>query len=89
MSESVLSVAQEQCLNPSYRSLSRGHAVGLTFVKLEAKNRLDLNAYSPRKSPRPKVPISLDFASRKANTCMVRAVLRKKSTNPAEFCMHY
>ena len=23
----------------------RGHEVGLTFVKLEAKNRLDLNAY--------------------------------------------
>ena len=24
-----------------------------------------------------------------ANTCMVRAVLGKKSTSPAEFCMHY
>ena len=47
--------------------MSRGHEVGLTFVKLEAKNRLDLNAYSPRKSPRPKVPISLDFASRPRN----------------------
>ena len=25
--------------------MTRAHEVGLTFVKLEAKNRLDLNAY--------------------------------------------